>query len=184
MRAGCDWSISFLRKGAKLCCIVKPYLKVLKVYATDAGEERCESVTNLIFKYVLPPNVQPVGSRRIQPSRKWQDSGSDREATPAFCSQRRQRRRRGASQEDDTDEEWTGGKGNVIERRITKPAHYVPPIRHLSLSQRQHSHLQPHVSSPMVNTPGGSEIRRLNSKCGSLVSLIDSIFTRPLIVYL
>ena len=76
---------------------------------------------------------------------------------------RRQRRRlRASSQDEDTDEEWSGGKPG-------KPV--VPPIRHLSLSQqRQHSLLQQHVSSPTVRTPGGSEIRRLSSKCGSLVS--------------
>lgn len=134
-----------------------------------AGEERCESVHSLIFKFVLPPNVQPVGARRIHAPRRWQDSGSEQEDGIGY---RRQRRRlRASSLDEDTDEEWTGAKA-AVERRTGKPPHTVPPIRHLSIgNQRQHSLMQQYGSSPTVGTPGGSEIRRMSSKCGSLVRL-------------
>ena len=123
---------------------------------------------NLIFKYVLPPNVQPVGARRIHAPRRWQESGSEQE--DGIAHRRQRRRLRAASVDDDTDEEWMGAKA-AIERKAGKPPHTVPPIRHLSIgNQRQHSLMQQYASSPTVRTPGGSEIRRMSSKCGSLVS--------------
>lgn len=51
-----------------------------------------------------------------------------------------------------------------------RPSLYVAPIRHLNLgSTGRLSALHQQVNSPVVRMPGGSDIRRMNSKCGSLV---------------
>ena len=75
-------------------------------------------------------------------------------------SDHRPRRRPRASHDSDSDDDWGQGLGLVIDR---KPSH-----RHLS-------HLQREASTPAVATPRTCDIRRLNSKVGSLVSRLASL---------
>lgn len=117
-----------------------------------AGDELCESLCGQTFKFVLPPTVQAVGARRIS-TRKRAES-SEREDADRRPRRRARISQRDEVEDDDSDTDW--GKGLVI------PADRKPTARQLS-------HLQRETSTPAVTTPHACDIRRLNSRVGSLV---------------
>lgn len=120
-----------------------------------AGDELCESLDGQVFKYVLPPTVQTVAAARASTRRRAESPGRE-------APERRGRRRQRSVDDDDSDEDW----GWTMERRPTARAVVVP-----TALQRE--------AAPGVATPRTCDIRRLNSRLGSLVSAGSKLLYCP-----